>query len=61
MDLLDRIRSFWRRRPPDDHPLTERERHEDRTSSAYDERDRTADEFVHPDLDPDEPRSGRLD
>jgi len=55
VSLFERIRQFWRPGPGDDHPLTERERDEDRTATAYDERARTAEEFVGDDFDPDEP------
>jgi hypothetical protein len=61
MNLLERIRSFWKPRPADDHPLTEQERAEDHGRSAYDERARTAEEFIGDDLDPDEPRADMLD
>ena len=61
MNLLERIRSFWKPRPADDHPLTEQERDADRPHSAYDERARTAEEFVGDDLDSNEPRAGKLD
>jgi hypothetical protein len=61
VNLLERIRSFWRPRPTDDHPLTERERDEERPPSADDERAHIAEELVGDDLDPDEPRAGKLD
>jgi hypothetical protein len=61
MNLLERIRSFWKPGHADDHPLTEQERDEDRPRSAGDERARTAEEFVGDDIDPDEPRAGKLD
>jgi hypothetical protein len=61
MNVLERLRRFWKRAPAADRPLTERERDEDRPATAYDERARTAQEFVGADLDPDEPRSGRTD
>ncbi len=59
MKLLQRFREFWRGAPAPDHPLTAKERDEDQPASAYDERARTAEEFAGPDVDPDEPRSGR--
>jgi hypothetical protein len=46
VNLLERIRGFWKPRPAGDHPLTERERDEDRPRTAYDERARTAEEFI---------------
>jgi hypothetical protein len=55
MRLLERIRRFWKPRPGDDHPLTEQERDEDRSATAYDERARAVEEFVSPDFDPDDP------
>jgi hypothetical protein len=55
VSLLERIRRFWKPRAPDDHPLTEQERDEDRSATAYDERTRTAKEFVSRDFDPDDP------
>ena len=56
MSLLERIRRFWKPRARDDHPLTEQERDEDRSSAtAYDERARAAEEFVSRDFDPDDP------
>ena len=35
MNLLNRIRSFWKRQPAVDHPLTEEERDEDRPQTGY--------------------------
>jgi hypothetical protein len=61
MNLVGRIRRFWKPRPADDHPLTEQERADERPPIAYDERARTAEEFIGDDLDPDEPRAGKLD
>jgi hypothetical protein len=61
MNVLEKFRRFWKRAPAADRPLTERERDEDHPASAYDERARTAQEFVGADLDPDEPRSGTTD
>jgi hypothetical protein len=61
VSFLDRIRGYWKIAPSIDHPLSERERHEDHSATAYDERARTTEEFVGPDLDPDEPRSGTTD
>ena len=40
--------------------LTEEERDEERPPTASDERVRTAEEFIGDDLDPDEPRAGKL-
>ena len=60
MSLLDRIRHFWRPAKLD-HPLDEPEREEiERPQSAFDVRADLEQEFVGRDLDPDEPRSGRL-
>jgi hypothetical protein len=61
MNLLERIRSFWKRQPAVDHPLNETERDEDRPHTGYDERARTAEEFIGRDFDPDDPRAGKLD
>jgi len=57
MNVLERIRSFWRPRPADDHPLTARERDDDRPQSTYDELARTAEAFVGDDFDPDARRA----
>ena len=59
--VLKRIRSFWKPRPADDHPLTGQERDQERERFADDERARIAEGFVGNDLDPDEPRAGKLD
>ncbi|MDP9337097.1 MAG: hypothetical protein M3Q30_27805 [Actinomycetota bacterium] len=61
MNLLERIRSFWKPRPAEDHPLTEQERDEGPPPTAFDARARTGEEFVGDDFDPDEPRAGKLD
>lgn len=61
MNLLERIRSFWKPGAGPDHPLTAQERHEDGPATAYDERARDTERFVGADLDPDEPRSGTTD
>ena len=61
MNMLEKLRRFWTRAPAPDRPLTERERDEDRPAIAYDERARTAQEFIGADLDPDEPKSGTTD
>jgi hypothetical protein len=55
VSLLERIRRFWKPRAGDDHPLTEQERDEDRSATAYDERARVVEEFVSRDFDPDDP------
>jgi hypothetical protein len=55
VNLFERIRRFWRPGEGEDHPLTEQERDEDRPATAYDERARTAAEFVGDDFDPDSP------
>lgn len=54
LTILERIRRFWKRAPEIDHPLNERERVEDRPSSAYDELARGAEHFVGDDFDPDD-------
>jgi hypothetical protein len=61
MNLLERIRSFWKPWSADDHPLIKQERDEDRERFANDERARAAEEFIGDDFDPDEPRAGKLD
>jgi hypothetical protein len=61
MNLLERLRRFWGPTPDPDHPLTAEERRDDQSTTVYEEGARIADEFVGPDLDPDEPRSGRTD
>lgn len=58
MNLLERIRRFWKPRPTEDHPLTEQERNEDLPATAYDERAHATEEFVGDDFDPDEPGTG---
>ena len=58
MSLLDRIRRFWKPSKPD-HPLSQQERHEE-PQSAFDVRGELEREYVGEDLDPDEPRSGRV-
>jgi hypothetical protein len=52
VSLLERIRRLWRPAPALDHPLSERERDEDRWSSAEDEKARTLDSFAGGDFDP---------
>jgi len=54
VSLIERIRSFWKPAAAPDHPLDARERDEDRTATAYDERSRVTEEFVGDDFDPDE-------
>jgi hypothetical protein len=58
MSLLDRIRRFWLPAKPD-HPLSEQERDE-QPQTAFDVRGELEQEYVGEDLDPDEPRSGRV-
>ena len=59
MTLLDRIRRFWK--PPEpDHPLSEEERQDHPPESGFDERASLEQDFVGRDIDPDEPRSGRV-
>ncbi len=57
MTLLERIRRFWAPARDDDHPLSEEERHEDRSDTAYDERARTLERLVGGNVDPDRPRT----
>jgi hypothetical protein len=61
MNLLERLRSFWKIRSAGDHPLTEQERDESSPATAYDERARGAEEFVGGDFDPDERETGPTD
>jgi hypothetical protein len=57
---LDRIRHFWRP-PKPDHPLSEQEREGlEQPQSGFDVRGELEREYVGEDLDPDDPRSGRL-
>ncbi|HEX3687133.1 MAG TPA: hypothetical protein VHU60_06085 [Gaiellaceae bacterium] len=58
MSWLERIRNFWRP-PKPDHSLSEEERRE-QPQSSFDVRGELEREYVGEDLDPDEPRSGRL-
>ena len=57
MNVLERIRRFWKPLPDIDHPLSEQEREEFRPASAYDEVARAAADFVGADFDPDAPRA----
>jgi len=59
VSLLDRIRRLWES-PGADHPLREEERDEHRPETSWDMRGRVEEDFVGADVDPDEPRSGRL-
>jgi hypothetical protein len=59
MSLLDRIRRLWST-PEPDHPLSEEERHEHLPETTYDERASLEQDFVGRDIDPEEPRSGRV-
>jgi hypothetical protein len=59
MTLLDRIRQLWKS-PEPDRPLTEEERHEHPPETSFDERASLEQDFVGRDIDPDEPRSGRV-
>jgi hypothetical protein len=54
VNLLERIRRFWRGDPGEDHPLTAEERDEDRSFTLSDERARLEQRFVGGDFDPDE-------
>ena len=59
MKLLDRIRRLWKTSEPD-HPLSDQERHENVPQSTFDSRVTLEQDYAGRDLDPDEPRSGRL-
>src|SRR5262249_43708705 len=59
MNAWERIRTFWRRAPEPDHPLTEAERDAEHPDSAYDGLAREVDAFVGDDLDPDERGAAR--
>jgi hypothetical protein len=60
VSLLERIRHFWRP-PKPDHPLSEQERERlEQPQSGFDVRGELEREYVGEDLDPDDPRSGRL-
>ena len=59
MSLLDRIRRLWKTSEPD-HPLSEEERNEHLPETSFDMRGAVEQDYVGRDLDPDEPRSGRL-
>jgi hypothetical protein len=59
MKLFDRIRRLWKTSEPD-HSLSEHERREHLPETAFDTRASLEQEYVTRDLDPDEPRSGRL-
>jgi hypothetical protein len=60
VSLLDRLRRLWRPNP--DHPLTdaEREEREHLPENAFEARSRFEQDYVGEDVDPDEPRSGRV-
>jgi len=55
VSFLDRIRRFWTSGSPPDHPLDARERDEDRTMSADDERARVLESLAGDEFDPDDP------
>jgi hypothetical protein len=59
MSLLDRIRRLLSG-PEPDHPLTEEERNEHPPETAFDVRASFEQDYVGRDVDPDEPRSGRV-
>lgn len=59
MSLLDRIRQLWKT-PEPDHPLSEQERHEHPPETAFDVRASFEQDYVGRDIDPEEPRSGRV-
>ncbi len=61
MSLLDRLRRLWRT-PGPDHPLSEAEREEraDVPETAFEARSRVEQDYVGEDVDPEEPRSGRV-
>jgi hypothetical protein len=56
LNVLERIRRFWKPAPDYDHPLTAEERDEDRPATAHDEVALEAENFVGRDFDPDERR-----
>jgi hypothetical protein len=55
VSFLDRIRGFFGSTPTPDHPLSARERDEDRQESADDERARVLENLAGDDFDPDDP------
>ncbi len=57
--MLERLRRLFQGRDPD-HPLTDEERNDQPAETVPDEAARLEENFVGRDLDPDEPRSGRL-
>jgi hypothetical protein len=59
VSFLERIRRFWSSAPAPDHPLSEREREEDREMSADDEKSRALEDFVGADFDPDDDPADR--
>jgi hypothetical protein len=59
MNLLERIRRFWKSPSGPDHALTEEERDAQHPLNVYDEWSREVDDYVGDDFDPDEPRSNR--
>jgi hypothetical protein len=59
ISLLDRIRRLLKT-PEPDHPLTEEERQEHLPVTAFDVRASLEQNYVGRDVDPDEPRSGRV-
>jgi hypothetical protein len=59
MNLLDRIRRLWKTSEPD-HPLTEEEREDRPPETAFDVRASFEQDLVGRDIDPEEPRSGRV-
>jgi hypothetical protein len=54
VSLVEQIRRFWSSAPPPDHPLSERERDEERWSSADDEKARALESHTGGDFDPDD-------
>ena len=54
MKLLERIRRFWGPAPSPDHPLDQREREAERSSSANDENARSLESIAGDDFDPDD-------
>ena len=59
MSVLDRIRRLMKT-PEPDHPLTEEERQEHLPVTAFDVSGSLEQDYVGRDVDPDEPRSGRV-
>ena len=59
VSLRERLRRLFQSEDPD-HPLSDEERHDQPAETVPDEAARIEEDYVGGDLDPDEPRSGRL-